>query len=376
MKIVIISGSFYPNIHPRAFRAAELAKELSRQGHEVTAVFCTREENFDYEGYESIHKIKLIPLNIFNGNRVAEVASHKRTFFYKIERYLIEYLICGNLFKYGKQICAQLEHLPYMEEADAVIALSTPFPCHYGFYKYMKKKGKHFVAIADSGDPFYYSKQTPRAIWFKYLEKAIYNKCDYITIPTINAINQYAPICPKTKIRIIPQGFDMTHLKLFQGSFTPPIKFAYAGVFYWDIRNPEFLFKYLDGISDDYEFHIFMRYADETFNEILAKYPNLKSRVRMKLCVPHDDLIYELSRMHFLINIENLSNTQMPSKLIDYGMAGRPILSCNETNFNHQILNDFFHGNYDNQYIVNVDDFNIKNVASKFMNLITSKITK
>lgn len=371
MKIVIISGSFYPSIHPRAFRAAELAKELAREGHNVTAVFFKRDDTFNYEQYEKEINVELIPFNIF-GKGVSKASNHKRTVCFRVKRFLIEYLLCGKLFLYGKQIKEALNTLDCFRSADMVIAMSTPFPVHYGFYKYMKEEGKHYIAIADSGDPFYYSKQTPRAIWFKYIERNIYKLCDYITIPTANAIDLYSPICPKEKIKVIPQGFDMTHLNLFTGEFGIPLKFAYAGVFYWDIRNPEFLFKYLNGQKLNYEFHVFMRYKDTTFIETLDKYPNLKRKTIIRYGVPHDDLIYELSKMNFLINIENLSNTQMPSKLIDYGMVKRPILSCNEINFKEEWFKEFLYGNYVHQYKVSIDDFDIRNVAAKFMKLIST----
>ncbi len=370
MNIVIISGSFYPSIHPRAFRATELAKEFSRQGHHVTAVFCSKVKDFDYDSYSKKYNIELIPMSVFTRNRMSEVAAQKRTTFFKIKRFLIEYLLCGNLLQYARKISQGLLSLDCFDKADLVIALSTPFPVHYGFYKFMKKRGKRFVAVADSGDPFYYSKQTPRAIWFKYIEKNIYELCDFITIPTANAIGQYSPICPKEKIKIIPQGFDMTNLNLYKGEFNNPVKFAYAGVFYWDIRNPEFLFKYLESINMDYEFHIFMRYADKTFLDTIEKYPNLKKKIKLRIKVPHDELVTELSKMHFLINIENLSNTQMPSKLIDYGMVKRPILSCNETNYKKEQLDAFLHGDYNGQYKVNVEDYDIRNIANKFLALL------
>ena len=36
MKILIISGSFYPDNSPRAFRTTELAKRFCKLGHDVT----------------------------------------------------------------------------------------------------------------------------------------------------------------------------------------------------------------------------------------------------------------------------------------------------------------------------------------------------
>lgn len=35
MRILIVSGSYYPDKTPRSFRTTELARELVRQGHKV-----------------------------------------------------------------------------------------------------------------------------------------------------------------------------------------------------------------------------------------------------------------------------------------------------------------------------------------------------
>ena len=234
---------------------------------------------------------------------------------------------------------------------------------------YVKKNGKHFLTVADSGDPFYYSKQWKLAPWFKYIERNVYKQMNFLTIPTVNAIPSYDAIIPKEKIRIIPQGFDMSHLRLFHGEFGEMINIAYAGVFYWDIRNPNFLFEYLDKCPYNYALHLYLRYRDAVLDQTINRYPNLRSRLQVEYNVPHDKLLYELSTMHFLVNIENLSNTQMPSKLIDYGMTGRPILSCNETNFSGEVLEQFMAGDYHQRYFVNLDDYNIVRVADKFLAL-------
>ena len=58
-KILIISKAFYPNISPRSFRATELAKEFSRQGHDVTVI---TEFTEDQESLVKENGIKIIDL--------------------------------------------------------------------------------------------------------------------------------------------------------------------------------------------------------------------------------------------------------------------------------------------------------------------------
>ena len=367
MRITILSAVFFPQLHPRAFRATELALELARQGHDVTEVNLKTIEDFDYDAFAKEKGIKIINLNLSKATTLAAQKSDTRSGWLGIVINFVKYyLLSGKLFWKSSRIAERLECL---KDADLVIALSTPFEVHYGFAKYISKNGKSFTAIADSGDPFFYSKQTKRAIWFKYIEKWVYKQMDYLTIPTENAISLYTKLIPEGKIKIIPQGFDMSHLRLYTGERQNPVKFAYAGVFYWDIRNPKFLFDYLENSDTEYEFHLFMRSRDAVFDALMKKYEKLPSKMRISYNVPHDELIYELSKMHFLVNIENLSNTQMPSKLIDYGMAGRPIYSCNENSFEEIKIKQFMNGDYKESYNVDLKKYDIRNIAKQFIDL-------
>lgn len=367
MNIVIFAGCFFPHVHPRAFRATELAKEFTRQGHSVTVINITTIRDFDYGSYAKDEGFKIINLNInevdLNNDSKNDL---KHGFLSHKLRYFSEYFLHGRFFLQSKLILKRLE-VP--QDTDLLIALSTPFVCLYTVYKYIKRNGKSFVSIADSGDPFYYSKQTKRALWFKYIERNVYNTFDYLTIPTKNAIKLYSPLIDSKKIKIIPQGFNMRKVKLFDGNLLGNVKFAYAGVFYWDIRNPEFLFSYLNYLDEDFEFHIIMRYKDELVDNLLEKYQNLKKKVVLRYALNHDDLLFELSKMNFLVNIENLSNTQLPSKLIDYGISRRPIFSCNKFNFSHDKFDGFLKGDYSGSYFVDTKEYDIELLVRKFVGL-------
>ena len=62
MRILLVSGFFYPQNTPRAFRTTELAKEFARLGHEVHVYF--PESEFDYSDFEKQNpniQIKQIP---------------------------------------------------------------------------------------------------------------------------------------------------------------------------------------------------------------------------------------------------------------------------------------------------------------------------
>ena len=279
------------------------------------------------------------------------------------------YLMGGNEFRHSKMISKAL----YIDDdTDMVIAISFPFQCILGASYYLKehKPSKQGVLIAESSDPHYGNN---RALWFKYIDKNAYSRFDYLTVPTPVAIPAYEGLVQKDKIRVIPQGFNFDNVRLYTGKRTAPVKFAYSGSFFQGIRNPEFLFSYLNDQDMDYEFHWFMLYEEAQWIEMLERYPNLNGKTYRYTSLDRDSLIFELSKMDFLINIENSTATQRPSKVIDYALTGRPILSFNKDNFEEQKLKDYLTGNYHDSMKVDLSQYDIKNVTKQFLDLYEEK---
>ena len=90
--------------------------------------------------------------------------------------------------------------------------------------------------------------------------------------------------------------------------------------------------------------------------------------------IPREDLIKELSKMDFLVNVNTDSTNgvinAIPTKLIDYRLSGRPILSYEQSKLPKQLINEFVEGNYKNTYIDQAfERYDIKNVAHQFLSL-------
>ena len=82
------------------------------------------------------------------------------------------------------------------------------------------------------------------------------------------------------------------------------------------------------------------------------------------------DVVWECSKADFLINITNPSNVQTPSKLIDYGIAGRPILDVPNEFSDPSLFLSFYEGDYSGQHNIDfLDDYRIENVARPFVEL-------
>ena len=375
MKIAILTAVFHPELHPRAFRAYELAKEYAIQGHDVEVFLLTRIKGFDYEQLSQELHIKITILPLYTRELGAEnIFQQTNPLLRRIHwgyRWLLEYLLAGNLFAYSTRIAECLKH--EMQQKDMVIALSTPFMNLLGLAKYVHahKAQSKTIYIAESGDPFYYSQQTKRALYFKWVEKWVYRHFDYLSIPTSDAIPAYAPLIPKEKIQIIPQAFNMRDVHLSPAPTSDIPTFAYAGVFYQDIRNPEFLFKHLCTLTEDFRFHVYLRHRDPHITSVLDKYQKqLGEKLIIHYSVKRTDLLYRLSECHFLINISNTTSTQLPSKLIDYGITKRPVYSFDKQSFNPQVFTAFMHGDYTHAMPIDIRPYDIEVVTKQFLELV------
>ena len=222
------------------------------------------------------------------------------------------------------------------------------------------------IFIADSGDPFSGSQQTKRAIYMRWLEKWVYRFYDFLTIPTEGAIPAYNKVIEREKIRIIPQGFDFgaTPIQEYKKNAVPT--FAYAGVFYKDIRNPEFLLHYLAEQRTDFRFYIYLRHQDAETETILNRYrPILSERLIVKYGIERKQLISELSTYDFLVNVGNNNSTQLPSKLIDYGISRRPVFHCTANHFDKKMWEEFIQGDFHHAQEIDIAPYAIETIVKQ-----------
>ncbi len=368
MKILIVSRSFYPEISPRSFRTTELVKEFSRQGHEVTLLTIRRD--FDYSKLLNDYPFKIKTmgkfwLKVLSRSKWKIIGDLKR----KFGRFL--YFI----FNYPEieLVWRVKQSLKTETGFDLMISVAVPYPVHWGTA--LARKKNHQIAktwVADCGDPYYLNtlESFHLPFYFAWIEKWFSRKADYITIPFENLMNgffhEFHP-----KIRVIPQGFNFDSLNLpnNEPNNSKPT-FAYAGgVARKGVRNMIPLLNLFLKLKNEFEFHIYATTGREIIIPLCDK---SNGKIVIHEPVPREILLQHLVKMDFLINllIEGTETKQAPSKLIDYAISGRPILNIDplKPNINH--ITNFFEKNYTQSYsIPNIEQYNIKNVAQKFLEL-------
>jgi hypothetical protein len=366
-KILIISRTIYPSQLPRSYRATELAKELARQGHEV--ILYSVLGNYNYSRFENDNTLKVKSIGTPLFATLNSDDRGRRDFF---DRVLGRFL--GRLIEFPDiELAFRIPRLIKNEiEVDLLITVAVPFPLHWGAALAKTVNPTIFpkVWVADCGDPYMGNMVSKKPFfYFKYVEKWFCKQANYITVPIKEAIAGYYPEYHH-KIKIIPQGFRFDKADLNATTPNNPVPtFAYAGTFYKDIRDPSQLLEYLSSIVTNFKFIIYTKNK-----RLLNPYINrLGNRIEIREFVSRDVLLKILSTMDFLVNIDNGTSIQSPSKLIDYAIINRPILSITSDLVDKNKIDLFLKGDYSERYVVdNIEQYKIENVAEKFLSLLSN----
>jgi hypothetical protein len=365
-KIIIIARSIYPSDFPRSYRATELAIELARKGNNVTLYAVLG--NYDYSNFEKEYGLKVKNIGHMLFSTLDSDGKIRNNIFdkilWKLFNRILEFPDIELMFHMPKLLKRE-------KNTDVLITIAMPHPIHWGcaFTRKLFKKKFPTIWISDCGDPYIGNKSIKNKpfFYFKILENFFLNQSDFITIPVKEAISCYNKKFHH-KFRIIPQGFRIenhdNNLVILNNIPT----FAYAGSFYKGIRDPIFFINYLLSLDCDFKFIIYTNDVS-LIDPLIFK---IKHKIEIRKQIPRNELLQILSQMDFLVNFENNSQTQSPSKLIDYTITGRPILSISERNFNINIFLEFLNRNYTNQLPkIKIDEYDIKNVVLKFETLFS-----
>lgn len=364
-KILVVSKSFHPENSPRSFRTTELVKELCRQGHDVTIYTLIDDAQLPLQkqyGFtlKSLGKLRFRNFTLTNNNPV--------TFFIKrvmirLTLMFLEYPEIELMFKVKRALKKESGY-------DLLVSVAVPHPVHWGVAWARAKK--HPIAktwVADCGDAYMgvvKHDSFGKAFYFKYFEKWFCRKADYISIPHIQMQVNYYPEF-RHKMVEISQGFKFEETQLKNSVANNPVPtFAFAGVFIRTTRNPLPLLDYIISTGKDFKFIAYTRTAD-ILQPYIEKFPG---KIEIRDYIPREELIKEMATKDFLVNIGFDPAQQAPSKLIDYYLSGRPILSLPTNEPDKKTVDEFLEGNYANAFkYPSMDRFKIENVTKAFLDL-------
>ena len=134
------------------------------------------------------------------------------------------------------------------------------------------------------------------------------------------------------------------------------------------MRDPRRFLEYLSTVDYNFKFIVYVP-SDKVFGDFMNV---LGDKLEIRRYIPRHELVKVMSTMDFLININNNSSVQTPSKLIDYSISKRPILniSTSFTDEEKENFESFVRTDFSSQFKVeNVEQYDSKNVCAKFISL-------
>lgn len=360
LKIVIVTQTIYPALDPRSHRSTQLALGLADAGHDVTVYALLG--NYNYSKYQVNRNINFKNL----GKSRLGLKDSDNDSKYTIFNRGMKKLFC-NVFMYP-----DIEMVPMIRRAlkkekniDILISIAVPYINHFAIASLKKTNAQCW--ISDCGDPFTGNPFHKFSSYFKYIEKHWSKKTDYIVVPIEEAKKGYLEEF-KDKIKVIPQGFNFDDIKLAEYQKNNIPTFAYSGAVYKDLRDPSKFLDYLTTLDIPFKLIVYT-----VKGSIFERYTSsLKDKIELREYVERNELIYQLSKVDFLINIKNKSGVQQPSKLIDYVSTKRPIINISSdfSDLEKDTLNAFLNEDYSNQMIIdNIERYDIKNVTKEFIKL-------
>lgn len=366
--ILIVCRAFYPDESPRSYRATELSKELIRQGHNVTIMCPEKKALREFLGnwgfnYLSLGQLSWKPIRLKSNNK----------YLYLLARLIRRFLSLAFEYPNIEMFFKVREKIRSIKGYDAVISIAVPYSVHWGVASVWKNNNLNNPAsiwIADCGDPFFGSENDSFRLpfYWAWIEKWFMRKTDFITVPTSTSyLGYFAEFY--SKIKVIPQGFKFEE---YQYNFLNPNNsfpvFAYAGIFIPGKRDPTQFCEYLLTKEADFQFHIFSRDA-YLIQKFVTEFPD---KFIMHDFIPRRQLLEKLcAEVDFVVNFENSGSRQTPSKLIDYVLINKPILSVKSFDIDKENIDAFLNFDFDNSYkIADPNQYKIENVVSKFLKLL------
>ena len=338
-RLIIVCGILYPNPSPTglcALRYASLLKE---------------DYDIDFIALSSNGQAEEV---VYNGFRVHTLTSKRLSLEYRTKGLVrkvihgigslqLKLFFTGNLGWYRKAVRNELEQLHSQRPIDAILTVCSPFPAHQAGMDF-KQKHQEVRFCAYTVDPF----ATPNRIVplgksYKDLitlesevcestdclflsEEALSSRQDlYGNVPNVMSLPY---LLPKEK----PGRNDY-----FDNG---AINCVYAGSFYKDIRNPEFMLKVFSAIENqNIVLHLFSSGCDE----MVRHYAQKTDKIVMHGYVSQDKLRDVYSSCDFLVGVGNATHEFLPSKTYEYLSLGRPIIFFNPKGFHNVVLDAYPH---------------------------------
>ena len=344
--LAIVCGVYYPEPSPTGLCAKRFA-ELLADKFDID-IICISMDGKDTCAQESFVEKSDVEIKIYAvGCKRIEIEKKAhgaiRKVIHNIGGIQIKTFILGNLSWYRKKALRKLEKINTERKLDIVFTICSPMAAHFAGAD-MKKRHPEIKHCGYTVDP-YSSRERIRPFYLNYAqlvkyEKKVFSQMDGIFLSEeiivnrpdlLNGLSNYSDLpymLPEPEI-------NSTTEKFYQ---TSGINCVYAGRFYEDIRNPEYMLQLFSRLEKhNINLHLFCIGCED----IVKKYDSQFSNIIVHKSVSHEMMGAVYDQADVLVGIGNTTSEFFPSKTFEYIATKKPIVFINHNDMKNDILEHY-----------------------------------
>ncbi|MDX1684293.1 MAG: hypothetical protein R3275_03595 [Saprospiraceae bacterium] len=330
MKVLVITPYFFPYESPRGYRWTQIVNTWISEGVEVKVV--TAHDGIGNSDTDHIYRSGFsTPDKKWSRDRSPSRSFPGRSILKKIYRSWMWPDESYSWIKPGSKMARQLIS---KFSPDVMITVSWPFSTHLIGYKISKETGLPW--LMDIGDPFYYGNLNSRNNHWLYsrrnalIEVKLLEKCNSICVTNSNLKQVYKELIHENKIHVIGPLHSPIKDAITQRSNTGIIRIGYFGSLYTGVRDPGQVVSFLEKLCKKFdqknlELHFFGSFKQEHLS-ILNNFSSKDAVINIHDRLGRHEVTSSMQKMDVLLSIGNKNPNQLPSKVVDYVIANRPVL--------------------------------------------------
>lgn len=336
---ILFSAIHYPDFNANTTCCENLASYFKSQGHQVDFLVIKKPGQCDFETINGFDVFRLDPTEksfYYTYHSPFSSKNFNNWFIYsnlginlikkknvKFKTYPSTLLI--SFFLDVKDACSKLKLAN--KHYDYAFAFCTPYTCLTLAYV-LKKMNiiDHWAAVML--DAFIFNKCLPEnEIYYRkrVIENVFSSASRIFLVKGIleeYPLQGYSPeFLSKTTEINIPIMKEQNLLVKTSQSDVPTL--VYAGMFYWNIRNPEKMLEILSKIANT-KIKIFSCHCEDIIEKMKPLFAD--DSLCLSGRIDHDKCIEEIGNANILVNLGNNVSNQTPSKILEYISFGKPII--------------------------------------------------
>jgi len=343
--VVIVSFSYAPRLNPRAFRWTAIAERLAASGHRVDVVtswvpgFPASENlagvHVHRAGWRFLERGRSGMGGAGGGGGASGSSSVLGALARRLWRGVCWPDVTANWYFPALKAAA-----PLLEaQPDAALVSVAPSFTSVAVGTALRRRRDGLRWVIDLGDPFSFLVETPpnNLLLYKDLnrrfERAAFRAAHAVSVTNRRTAERYSAEFPESagKLEVIPPLLSAPVTPSPARTDGTALRIVYLGTLYQGLREPDFLLALFDAAcAGSHERPIELHF----YGDAGACAPTLErhhaasgGRVQLHGVVSRAEALEAMRGADVLVNLGNETAFQLPSKVVEYAAAGKPVVN-------------------------------------------------